>query len=258
MKKRKKSNNKKQGNINKGQGIAIIIIIIILIKILTRCDFDEITNKNQDVLKDPKFECAVKNLSKKECNELIKKKKLDKEKFKEIIEKIKKEGVKKIEEDYGIKDKYLCILKDASNAEIAEWTLSVSKTMGTFAQKYFVENSCCPEKGKRFAIYDKEYPAKLKWFDLIDQDLYFDSLELSDNKVRHNNFSIKLEGTDYKKFNKLYNKAEIAKKDHDAELISTNTYVIEEEKFYYTSNAFFRENMKDNNNFTTLIDADCE
>ena len=150
------------------------------------------------------------------------------------------------------------MLKDASNAEIAEWTLSVSKTMGTFAQKYFVENSCCPEKGKRFAIYDKEYPAKLKWFDLIDQDLYFDSLELSDNKVRHNNFSIKLEGTDYKKFNKLYNKAEIAKKDHDAELISTNTYVIEEEKFYYTSNAFFRENMKDNNNFTTLIDADCE
>ena len=65
MKKRKKSNNKKQGNINKGQGIAIIIIIIILIKILTRCDFDEITNKNQDVLKDPKFECVVKNLSKK-------------------------------------------------------------------------------------------------------------------------------------------------------------------------------------------------
>ena len=258
MKKRKKSNNKKQGSINKGQGIAIIIIIIILIKILTRCDFDEKTNKNDDVLKDPKFECAAKNLSKEECDELIKKRKLTEEIFKKIIE--DKTGIEKIKErdDHGIKDKYLCIIKDSSNAEIAEWTLSVSKTMGTFAQKYFVENSCCPEKGKRFAIYDKENSAKLKWFDLIDQNLYFDSLELSDNKVRHNNFSIKLEGTDYKKFNKLYNKAEIAKKDHDAELISTNTYVIEEEKFYYTSNAFFRENMKDNNNFTTLIDADCE
>ena len=257
MKKRKKSNNKKQGNINKGQGIAIIIIIIILIKILTRCDFDEITNKNQDVLKDPKFECAVKNLSKKECNELIKKKKLDKEKFKEIIEKIKKEGVKKIEEDYGIKDKYLCILKDASNAEIAEWTLSVSKTMGTFAQKYFVENSCCPEKGKKFSIYNHDLQ-KLKWFDLIEDELYFSTLERSDSKVKHKKFSIKLEATDYNKLNKLYTKAEISKKDHDAGLIGTNTYVNEEEKFFYTANVFFKENMKDNNNVLTLFDADCE
>ena len=170
MKKRKKSNNKKQGNINKGQGIAIIIIIIILIKILTRCDFDEMTKKEKPTFR-PSI-CNTLNLSKSECDK----------KLKEIGEELKdlskqratclkngdfsSEKCKKFfEEDFGIKDKYLCMLKDAANVEIAEWTLLVSKTMGTFAQKYFVENSCCPEKGKRFAIYDKEYPAKLKWFD---------------------------------------------------------------------------------------------
>ena len=108
------------------------------------------------------------------------------------------------------------------------------------------------EKGKRFAIYDKEYPAKLKWFDLIDQDLYFDSLELSDKKVRHKNFSIKLETSDYNRFNKLYKNAENAKVDESLNEIR------EEEKFYYSANAFFREGMKDTNNFTALFGADCE
>jgi len=254
MKKRKKSNNKKQGNINKGQGIAIIIIIIILIKILTRCDFDEITNKNQDVLKGPKLECAINNLSKKECDELIKKKKLEIEKFKEIIETIRKEGIKKIEEeDYGIKDKYLCMLKDASNVEIAEWTLSINRIV---SKKFFVTNSCCSEEGEKFAIYDKKYPAKLKWFNLINQDLFFNSLEQTDNKVSHKKFSIKLEESDYKKFSKLYNKAKIKKKDYDDGNSGYDTYLVEEEKFYYASNAFFRERM--NNNFTPLFDADCE
>ena len=48
------------------------------------------------------------------------------------------------------------------------------------------------------------------------------------------------------------------KKDYDAELIGYNTYWSEQEKFFYAPNAFFRERMKDNNNFTTLIDADCK
>ena len=152
------------------------------------------------------------------------------------------------------KAKYSCVQKDIPSVGTAKWTLSINRFS---YNSFFVEHSCCPERGKKFAIYDEDLKI-LKWFDLIDRDLYFDILELSENKVKHKNFSIELEASDYKRFNKLYNKAEIAKKDHDAELISTNTYVVEEEKFYYTSNVFFREGMKDTNNFLVLFDADCE
>ena len=144
--------------------------------------------------------------------------------------------------------------KDIPSVGTAKWTLSINRFS---YNSFFVEHSSYPDKGKKFAIYDEDLKI-LKWFDLIDRDLYFDILELSENKVKHKNFSIELEASDYKRFNKLYNKAEIAKKDHDAELISTNTYVVEEEKFYYTSNVFFREGMKDTNNFLVLFDADCE
>ena len=43
--KKKPRSKKKNGDYNKGQGIVIIIIIIVLIKILTKCDFDEIIKK---------------------------------------------------------------------------------------------------------------------------------------------------------------------------------------------------------------------
>ena len=172
-----------------------------------------------------------------------------------------------------IKEEYSCVQKDVSNADTVKWKLSIFKPWGEFSTNLFVENSCCPERGKRLAFYHKEknelievdskyyeqeYPPKLIWFDLIDENLHFNTLELNDYKLKNKKFSIKLEGTDYKKFNKLYNKAEIAKKDYDAELIGYNTYWSEQEKFFYAPNAFFRERMKDNNNFTTLIDADCK
>ena len=123
--------------------------------------------------------------------------------------------ITKNEQTDKFKENYYCEQKNDSNEVTASSNLLLRKiNLGTTTlsltpnvQKYFfVEQS---EKDKKFAIYDE---GKLKWFDLIDKDLYFDSLELSDNKVRHKNFSIKLEASDYKRFNKLYNKAKIKKK----------------------------------------------
>ena len=72
---KKKSRSKKtNGDYNKGQGIVIIIIILVLIKILTKCDFDEITNKNKSVQpwhKKPAI-CETLKLSKRECDKKFK------------------------------------------------------------------------------------------------------------------------------------------------------------------------------------------
>ena len=140
--KKKPRSKKKNGDYNKGQYIALIIIVIVLLHILRRCDFDEFKDKSWQPWDKKPVICQTLKLSKSECA-----KKLRKE-----IPKL----VKKIPDLGDIKEKYSCIQKDASNVETAKWTLSVSKTMGTFAQKYFVENSCCPERGKRLAFYHKE------------------------------------------------------------------------------------------------------
>ena len=234
--KKKPRSKKKNGDYNKGQGIVIIIIIIVLIKILTKCDFDEITNKNKSWQPQEKKPAICENLklSKSECLEKLRK---------EITE-----SITKIPDLGDIKEKYSCMQKDASNVETAKWTLSINRIS---YKSFFVEHSSYPDKGKKFAIYDDDN-AKLKWFDLIDKDLYFDSLELGDNKVKHKKFSIKLEAEDYKRFNKLYKNAENAKVDESLSEIR------EGEKFYYSANAFFREGMKDTNNFLVLFDADCE
>tara|TARA_B100000378_G_C17926414_1_gene371636 strand:- start:65 stop:805 length:741 start_codon:yes stop_codon:yes gene_type:complete len=234
--KKKPRSKKKNGDYNKGQGIVIIIIIIVLIKILTKCDFDEITNKNKSWQPQEKKPAICENLklSKSECLEKLRK---------EITE-----SITKIPDLGDIKEKYSCMQKDASNVETAKWTLSINRIS---YKSFFVEHSSYPDKGKKFAIYDDDN-AKLKWFDLIDKDLYFDSLELSDNKVKHKKFSIELEAEDYKRFNKLYKNTENAKVDESLSEIR------EGEKFYYSANVFFREGMKDTNNFLSLFDVDCE
>ena len=240
--KKKPRSKKKNGDYNKGQYIALIIIVIVLLHILRRCDFDEFKDKSWQPWDKKPVICQTLKLSKSECA-----KKLRKE-IPKLVQKIPNIG------GIGDIEKYSCMQKDVSNVETAKWTLSINRIS---YKSFFVEHSSYPDKGKKFAIYDDDNE-KLKWFDLIDQDLYFDSLELSDNKVKHKNFSIKLEAEDYKKFNKLYKQAENSKKDHVGELMTTDIYFRDEEKFYYASNAFFREGMKDNNNFTALFDADCE
>ena len=232
--KKKPRSKKKNGDYNKGQGIVIIIIIIVLIKILTKCDFDEFKDKSWQPQEKKPAICENLKLSKSECLEKLRK---------EI-----KKSVKKIPDLGDIKEKYSCMQKDALNVETAKWMLSINR----FSYKsFFVEHSSYPDKGKKFAIYDDDN-TKLKWFDLIDKDLYFDSLELGDNKVKHKKFSIKLEAEDYKRFNKLYKNTENAKVDESLSEIR------EGEKFYYSANVFFREGMKDTNNFLSLFDVDCE
>ena len=232
--KKKPRSKKKNGDHNKGQYIALIIIAIVLLHILRRCDFDEFKDKSWQPQEKIPAICENLKLSKSECLEKLRK---------EI-----KKSVKKIPDLGDIKEKYSCMQKDASNVETAKWTLSINRIS---YKSFFVEHSSYPDKGKKFAIYDDDN-AKLKWFDLIDKDLYFDSLELGDNKVKHKKFSIKLEAEDYKRFNKLYKNTENAKVDESLSEIR------EGEKFYYSANAFFREGMKDTNNFLVLFDADCE
>ena len=238
--KKKLRSKKKNGDYNKGQYIALIIIVIVLLHILRRCDFDEFKDKSWQPQEKKPAICENLKLSKSECLEKLRK---------EITE-----SITKIPDLGDIKEKYSCMQKDASNVETAKWTLSINRIS---YKSFFVEHSSYPDKGKKFAIYDDDN-TKLKWFDLIDKDLYFDSLELGDNKVKHKKFSIKLEEADYKTFNKLYKQAENSKKDHVGELMTTDTYFRDEEKFYYSANAFFREDMKDTNNFLVLFDADCE
>ena len=63
---KKRSKNKK----STGEIIAIVFVIYIIIKVLTRCDFDQITKKNQ-----PSFTptiCKAQNLSKRECDKKFK------------------------------------------------------------------------------------------------------------------------------------------------------------------------------------------
>ena len=80
---KKRSKNKK----STGEIIAIVFVIYIIIKVLTRCDFDQITKKNQ-----PSFTptiCKAQNLSKRECD-----KKFKKLKTKEFIKIIKERKIK--------------------------------------------------------------------------------------------------------------------------------------------------------------------
>ena len=147
---KKKSRSKKtNGDYNKGQYIAIVIIIVVLIKILTKCDFDEITNKNKSWQPQEKKPAICENLklSKSECLEKLRK---------EITE-----SITKIPELGDIKEKYSCMQKDASNVETAKWSLSINRIS---YKSFFVELSSYPDKGKKLAIYDDDN-AKLKWFD---------------------------------------------------------------------------------------------
>ena len=151
---------------------------------------------------------------------------------------------------------YSCALKDANNIDTAEWTIStnaISKVgMVVGSGKYLVENSCCPEKGQRLGIYDKD--AKLKWFDLNDENLYLNLIETSVDKIKHKKFSLKIEPTEIERFNKLFNGAENAKKGYNSDLVSVNSYISEEEKFFYSAKASF----KNNDNSISVFDVDCK
>ena len=163
---------------------------------------------------------------------------------------------KKIINNFDVKTGYSCVLKDANNIDTTEWTITtdaISKVgMVVGSGNYLVENSCCPEKGKRLAIYGKD--AKLRWFDLTDENLYSNLIEISDDKIKHKKLSLKLKSTEIERFNKLFNGAESAKKSYNDNLVSVNSYIGIEEKFFYSANASF----KNNNNSNLIFDGDCK
>ena len=230
---KKKSRSKKNTNYNKGQYIGLIIIVIVLLHIIRKCDFDDFKDKSWQPSDTIPAICENLKLSKSECTKKI-----------EELRKDISQNVQTIPNIGDIKEKYSCI----------EGTLSINR----FSYKsFFVEHSGWPEKGEKFAIYNDD-EERLKWFDLIERDLYMDVLETSDNKTKHKSFSIELKNEEYKRFNTLYKKAKNSKKNHVGELSITDVYFRDEEKFFYSANALFRENMKDSNNFISLFESDCE
>jgi len=203
----------------------------------------------------PKIDCP-ENMNEDQCRTL----QIMIEKMKNSVEIVKKSEKKNVN-NFDVKTGYSCALKDvkmllANNTDTAAWTIStntISKVgMVVGSGKYLVENSCCPEKGQRLGIYDED--AKLKWFDLSDGYLYLNLIEKSDDKIQHKKFSLLIEPTLTERFNKLFNGAENAKKSYNSNLISVNSYIGEEEKFFYAAKVTF----KNSNNSKSVFDAVCE
>ncbi len=195
-------------------------------------------------------------------------------KFQEIIEQMKNSGgiVKKSEKknvnNFDVKTEYTCMVKGgyeqvgdvkillSNNTDTPAWTIStntISKVgMVVGSGKYLIENSCCPEKGQRLGIYDED--AKLKWFDLSEGYLYLDLIEKTDDKIQHKKFSLLIEPSLTERINKLFDGTEKAKKSYNSDLISVNSYINEEEKFFYSAKAIYR----DSRNSKSVFDAVCE
>jgi len=216
--------------------------------------YDNLTNDKFTEFLQLSREDKIKFLEK---NNIIKQCKFYSENYRMLDKKITFSNPKReIISNFDVKEVYSCALKDSNKIETAEWDISfdaISEVgMVVGSGKYLVENSCCPEKGKRLAIYDKD--ANLRWFDLIDENLYSNLLQMSDNKIMHKKSSIKLVSADVDRFNKLFNGAENAKKDFNNKLVSVNSYIGIEEKFYYSANALF----KNNNNLNLIFDVECK
>tara|TARA_Y100000590_G_scaffold137650_1_gene157652 strand:+ start:506 stop:1744 length:1239 start_codon:yes stop_codon:yes gene_type:complete len=182
----------------------------------------------------------------------------------EIIKKPEKKNVN----NFDVKTEYTCMVKGgygqvgdvkillSNNTDTPAWTIStntISKVgMVVGSGKYLIENSCCPEKGQRLGIYDED--AKLKWFDLSDGYLYLDLIEKTDDKIQHKKFSLLIEPSLTERINKLFDGAEKAKKSYNSDLISVNSYIGEEEKFFYSAKAIYR----DSKNSKSVFHAVCE
>ena len=67
-------------------------------------------------------------------------------------------------------------------------------------------------------------------------------------------FSLLIEPSLTERINKLFYGAEKAKKSYDSDLISINSYIGEEEKFFYSAKAIYRESK----NFKSVFNAVCE
>ena len=237
---KKKSRSKKtNGDYNKGQYIAIVIIIVVLIKILTKCDFDEMTKKE-----------TPSERQKRVTTKLIENTKKQNEKNEEINEQTDK-----------FQENYYCEQKDDSG-EITAWseillrnfnvvnkTLSLTKD----AKKHFFVKQ--GSQDKKFAMYDE---GKLKWFD-IDlgmERLFYDYIEIVNGSTKNKALVTTL-FDDYKKFDKLYRELENSKKNHSGPIHKNDKYFRDLENYFYASNALFKERIK-NNNFSVIFDADCK
>ena len=186
----------------------------------------------------------------------------------EITREIVKKSEKKNVNNFDVKSGFTCMVKGgyeqvgdvkillSNNTDTPAWTIStntISKVgMVVGSGKYLIENSCCPEKGRRLGIYDED--AKLKWFDLSEGYLYLDLIEKSEDKILHKKFSLLIEPSLTERINKLFDGAEKAKKSYDSDLISVNSYIGEEEKFFYSAKAIYRESK----NFKSVFNAVCE
>ena len=92
----------------------------------------------------------------------------------------------------------------------------------------------------------------MKWFDLVDNTLILNSILVSNN-IKHENFNIELNLTEIEKYKKLFDATLVAKQDFENNIIGVNSYVIAEERFFYSANAQF----KNNNKVTKIFENQC-
>ena len=140
---------------------------------------------------------------------------------------------------------FRCVFTDTVSNLDKEYTVSINilnqTGMGSGTGKYQLENSNNLKKYKEYAFFNKS--SELKWFDLVDNTLILNSILVSDN-IKHENFNVELNSTEIEKYKKLFDATLVAKQDFENNITGVNSYIIAEERFYYSANAQFQNNNK--------------
>ena len=149
---------------------------------------------------------------------------------------------------------FRCIFTDTISNLDKPYTVSINilneTGMGSGTGKYQLEVSNNLKKYKEYAFFNKS--SELKWFDLVDNTLILNSILVSNN-IKHENFNIELNLTEIEKYKKLFDATLVAKQDFENNIIGVNSYVIAEERFFYSANAQF----KNNNKVTKIFENQC-
>ena len=86
----------------------------------------------------------------------------------------------------------------------------------------------------------------------MDNTLILNSI-LTNDSIKHEIFKIELNSTEFEKYKKLFDATLIAKQDFENNITGVNSYIVAEERFYYSSNALFQNN----NRITKTFENQC-
>ena len=149
---------------------------------------------------------------------------------------------------------FRCIFTDTISNLDKPYTVSINilneTGMGSGTGKYQLEVSSNLKKYKEYAFFNKS--SELKWFDLVDNTLILNSI-LTNDSIKHEIFKIELNSTEFEKYKKLFDATLFAKQDFENNITGVNSYIVAEERFYYSSNALFQNN----NRITKTFENQC-